>query len=474
MPIKSYVRCQHSDGAGGTAEDGSLFLPGQPALEFTRIYDSTYAGSGFLGWGWRHSFNECLRWEDRRVVYDDGFGSVAALVADPESGGLANESLGLRLTNSDGLFILEDAAGSRRHFPPLSNVAPGAESRVAQIADKYGNSVVLRGRFGAESFTAEDQIGRSLIFERDSRGLLRLLRATSRDEAAASDIRYEYDGHGRLIAVIDPIGRVTNYEYDKRLLVRETAADGSETFWRYDDGGRCIETWRTGGVLYRRLEYDDRRKRVLVTNSLGYATLYQLDDQGLILNETDPLGRMTEVFYDENGLMIASSTNGQSEANNAVYDESANCVRENLPYGNWTYRFDERGQLARAADENGGEWRFEYDARGDVTRQEHPGGVGFRAEYAPNGWVRRVTSQSGYAIEQERTSDRRRIKLFDQFGVLCRMELDGWGALSRVFRTIRILPFSWSTTLPAGCGAPVSRDRRLVRSNTTPTITWPA
>src|ERR1041384_149664 len=88
-----------------------LFFPGQPALEFTRIYDSTYAGSGFLGWGWRHSFNECLRWEDRRVVYDDGFGSVAALAADPESGGLANESLGLRLTNSAGLFIPEEAAG---------------------------------------------------------------------------------------------------------------------------------------------------------------------------------------------------------------------------------------------------------------------------------------------------------------------------------------------------------------------------
>ena len=409
-----------------------LFLPGQPPIEFTRIYDSTHTGSSFLGPGWRHSFDERLRWAGGHFLYDDGLGNSGSLVANPESGLLSNEALGVSLVEERAHWILQDSSGGRRHFPAFAGASSEAESRVVRVADKYGNYLEYDYLFASSSFTIRDQIGRSVLIERDNNGLLWMLRATCRGEDSVIDIRYEHDGRGRLTAVIDSIGRATSYEYDEHLLVRERRADGSETFWVYDDKGRCRETWRSGGVLYRRLEYDDRRKRVLVTNSLGHAYLYQLDENNLILSETDPLGGTSEAYYDGNGLMIASSNNAQSEGYNAVFDETFNCLRENFPYGTWTYEFNERGLMSKASDGNGGIWRFEYDPSGEVILQEHPGGVSFRAEYAPQGWVRRLTSQSGYSIVQERRDDRRRISLFDHIGTLCQMDLNAFGVLTCV------------------------------------------
>jgi len=86
---------------------------------------------------------------------------------------------------------------------------------------------------------------------------------------------------------VDAIGRETAYEYDGHLLVKEQQADGTEIFWQYDDNERCIETWRTGGVFHRLLEFDDRRKRVLVTTSRGFSYLFQKDDHDGITSVTD-------------------------------------------------------------------------------------------------------------------------------------------------------------------------------------------
>jgi len=212
-------------------------------------------------------------------------------------------------------------------------------------------------------------------------------------------------------------------------LVKEVLPDGTEIFWRYDESGRCVETWRTGGVLYRRLEFDDVRNRVRVTNALGFVYVYQKDEHGTLVQEIDPIGDVSETYLDLTGETLGESRNGQSDGHNVVFDSGANRMEMSQPFGTFVYQFDSADRLASISSDAGGEWRFAYGPLGETVREERPGGMCFSAEYAPQGWVRKVTAQSGYYIEQQRSEDRRQVRLSDPYGTLCVTQFDGFGLL---------------------------------------------
>lgn len=404
-----------------------LFLPGYLPIEFTRIYNSRNSDAGFLGRGWRHSLNERLRIVEGVVEYDDGLGTVLKLEPDSTTSQLINQNGNVSLVEDEGQWILHDAFGCRHFFPSPSGLSP--ELSPYRIADTYGNTLEFTYLADARTFTIIDQLGRSVVFAMDDLQRLRTIKAYSLGEAKTIEIHYGFDNQSRLTWVADPIGRVTSYEYDRELLVRENRPDGTDIVWKYDRSGRCIETWRSGGVFYRRLAFDDARKRVRVTNSLGYTHTYQLDETASIVQETDPLGDTTETFLDETGETIGSSRNGQGEASCTLFDKASNSLKSTLPFGAFVYQFNELDQLVAISSEDGGLWRFKYNDLGETILEERPGGMCFSAEYSPQGWVRRVTASSGYCIEQQCSDDRRQIKLSDSYGVLCVMRLDGFGSL---------------------------------------------
>ena len=404
-----------------------LFLPGYLPIEFTRIYNSNNSNTGFLGRGWRHSLNQRLRIVEGVVEYDDGLGNVLKLESGSLTGQLADKNGNVSLVEDQGQWILDDGSG-RRHFFLLSS-GLSAEIRLYRIADLYGNTLEFNYPSDLPAFTITDQLGRSVSFQIDDLRRLRAIRARSLGESKVIETHYGFDNESRLIWVADPMGRVTSYEYDGELLVKESRPDGTEIIWKYDRLKRCVETWRTGGAFYRRLDFDDARKRVSVTNSLGYIYTYQLDEKASIVQETDPLGDTTETFLDETGETIGSSRNGQGDASCVLFDKTSNSMKTTLPFGTFVYQFDEHDQLVSMSGDDGGLWKFKYSDLGETILEERPGGLHFSAEYSPQGWVRRVTSSSGYYIEQQRSDDRRHIRFSDIYGVLCVMRLDGFGSL---------------------------------------------
>jgi RHS repeat-associated protein len=404
-----------------------VYLPGYLPIEFTRIYYSGNSSVGFLGPGWRHSFDRRLRRVQGGFQYEDGFGDSVTFEQAPGATQLSNAARGYTLSEGEGTLVLGDDKGLRFFFAPLGGVA--SESAVSLIVDGCGNTQQFHYDRGSPSFSVSDQLGRVVTVERDSSGRLRSIRAQSRDEREVIETRYAYDQVGRLTSVADPLGHVTSYEYDGHLMVKEVLPDGTEIFWRYDESGRCVETWRTGGVLYRRLEFDDARNRVRVTNALGFVYVYQKDEHGTLVQEIDPTGDVSETYIDMTGETLGESRNGQADGHSVVFDSAANRMEMSQPFGTFVYQFNNDDRLASISSETGGAWTFVYGPLGETVREERPGGTRFSAEYAQQGWVRRVMDQSGYYIEQERSDDRRQIRLFDPYGTLCATRLDGFGRL---------------------------------------------
>src|SRR5262249_15811465 len=175
-----------------------------------------------------------------------------------------------------------------------------------------------------------DTLHRRLLFKFDLLG--RLTEITLAAEASASVgptllVRYGYDWSGDLVAVEDPAGGVRRFEYQDGLLVREIDRVGRSTFWAYDDKRRSVRTWRDGRILYRKLDFDDAAMEVRVTDSLGYATVFGLDEKGNIIRQIDPLGQIEEKTYDVNGKLLVSA-GGRAPTRLTLWDSKAKCLTE--------------------------------------------------------------------------------------------------------------------------------------------------
>jgi YD repeat-containing protein len=219
-----------------------------------------------------------------------------------------------------------------------------------------------------------DSLGRreTYRFEGDD-GLKRVVEHTRADGGA---IKYSYDGAGRKIAEIDPIGRVTRYAlspdgnllsaqgmsgvtstfmYDKagRLISRSTDAGGKTASpivmtLSYDTHGRLVQTTMDGQVVEQRRYAEnltpggsqtDRPIEVVDANGGVKHLAWDVADQ--LTSYTDCSGRTT--FY---------RFSGYGETTRVV--DSADRTTE--------YKFDKRGRLARVIYADDSSETLHYDS----------------------------------------------------------------------------------------------------------------
>src|SRR5439155_19286814 len=203
-----------------------LYLPGYLPIEFTRMYYSGNAEAGFLGRGWRHSFNQRLRRVHGGFQFEDGFGDSVKFEGAPGATQLSNAERGYTLSETDGTLVVKDDKELRWFFARTSDGS--SESVVSLIVDGYGNALRFRYDHSSPTFTVSDQLGRVVTVERDSSGRLHSIRAQSSGERDVLETRYAFDHAGRLASVVDALGRRTSYEYDRDLMVKEVLPDGTE------------------------------------------------------------------------------------------------------------------------------------------------------------------------------------------------------------------------------------------------------
>ncbi len=208
---------------------------------------------------------------------------------------------------------------------------------------------------------------------------------------------YLYDAGGRLTQHIDPLSRVTTYDYDALdQLTSVTAPD--------PDGGLS----KTSPVALYAYDYVGRLIRESVTD-LGRiaasqtpleSTSYAYDGLGRLVGEVD--GRGTHAYAYDLAGRLTSTTDRLGHATTYQYDALDRLIKLTTPDpdGNagtpndvpiWTYAYDDAGQLRLATDPAGGTTAYAYDEAGNVVSVRDPVGSVTRYTYDAVGNLKTLT-----------------------------------------------------------------------------------
>ena len=92
--------------------------------------------------------------------------------------------------------------------------------------------------------------------------------------------------------------------------MQETLRNRLSFYFEYAGQGpeaRCVHTWGDEGIYDHKLVYDLEAKRTVVTNSLGYATTYLGNENGLVEQVQDARGGVMRTEYTKYNEMRWSS-----------------------------------------------------------------------------------------------------------------------------------------------------------------------
>jgi YD repeat-containing protein len=237
--------------------------------------------------------------------------------------------------------------------------AEGRESRFTY--DAYGNMSSMTVGGGTTEFQ-NDILGRQVkvwdplgrLTQVDYDGLNRVITITN---AMSGTVRYTYDGVGNRLTERDALGRVTEYAYDAVYnLVTSTDALGFTTYYEYDENGNRIREIDPAGTVTR-ASYDALNQVICVTasyttitpnpdpNTYNLATCHSYDDDGNQMLVLDALGRATYYQYDALNRQVAA-TDAAGGVTGYYYDGNDNLVREVDPLGTVTrYEYDPLDRL---------------------------------------------------------------------------------------------------------------------------------
>jgi RHS repeat-associated protein len=214
------------------------------------------------------------------------------------------------------------------------------------------------------------------------------------------------------------------------LLSQETFKNGLSFYFEYAGSGpeaRCTRTWGDEGIYDHKLDYNFETRRTVVTNSLGYATTYLGNENGLVVEVLDARGGVTQTQYNEfNELLSQNDPLGRKTF--YTYDERGNCLQLTLADGaKWQREYDAQDQLTALTDAVGGRWQWTHDEAGNILTQTTPTGTTSCYTYAQGLLVRHVT-EALQAIDFLYDTAYNLIEAHLPTGTVSRKLYNGWGA----------------------------------------------
>jgi RHS repeat-associated protein len=251
-----------------------------------------------------------------------------------------------------------------------------------------------------------DELGHVTTNRLDSKGnVIETRRVMNLPDGKAGDTQldlvttYTYVPSGQIDTMTDPLGRITDYDYDQLgRLITITSAKGTvdETVMRYEyfDGmaglSGNVKAMIDGRGNRTEYEYDTMNRVVKVTeadpNGSGSqsspVTEMKYDENGNLVESKDALGSITTFVYDtmnRRAATIAPDPDGAgplaAPVTRMTYEPNGNLRSAIDPNGNTTeYRYDERLRRIETIDSDGGVTRFRYDLDNNLVSLQDPGG----------------------------------------------------------------------------------------------------
>ncbi|OON69094.1 hypothetical protein B0919_10310 [Hymenobacter sp. CRA2] len=406
-------------------------LAGPIPLRWERLWNSTSIHDGPLGHGWHHSYDMalCVEAEQQVVAFRAADGRGIAFDLVPLGGQDYNrlEKLTL-LRDEQGYAVVDHAQNLTYRFGPNRG-----DEVMPLAAIEHPNGFSIRFRYDGAGYLTEieDSAHRLLQVSTDSQGRILHIKAPHPTEPRQTVrlVEYRYNRRGELVSALDALGQAAHYRYDNRLLVQETFKHGLNFYFQYEGSGpeaRCVRTWGDGGIYDHQLRYDVDAHRTVVTDSLGHATTYVGNENGLVEETIDARGGVTLTAYNEYNELL-SETDALGNQTLFQYDERGNTIQLTKADGAaLQFSYDAADRPVAATDAAGGEWQWRYDAAGNLLESTDPLGNVTRYTYE-HGLLRRIADAGPQPGERRYDDAGNLVEEYTPAGQRTRWLYDGWG-----------------------------------------------
>ncbi|WP_160159602.1 DUF6531 domain-containing protein [Streptomyces sp. 3213.3] len=443
-----------------TATD--LTLPGSLPLEFTRTHLSSYRGGVCFGPTWISTLDECLQIDGEGVVFAAADG-MRLVYPVPEPGVPTMPVKGVRWPLEwDGkpdsaMTVTDPATGVVRTFAaPVPSPTFGVfHLALDSWSDRNGHRIDVERDDEGMPFGLRHSGGHYLAVDTTGPRITALRLLDEPPSRYGPDgpvgegtvvMRYGYDAAGNLTEVVNSSGEPLRFAYDEQGRVTKwTDRNGTWFGYVYDERGRVVRTEGVDGILSGTLTYDDTSRTTTYTDSQGRVSTHRHNAEGLVEEETDPLGNVTRTRWDEYGARPVTVTDPLGRTTRYAYDETGNLTELTLPDGSsaraeynalglptelvepggavWRHTYDERGNLLATVDPTGAQTRYAYDAAGHPTSVTNALGHTRTVAYDAAGLPVSLTDELGHTTSLRRDSFGRITAITDPLGHTTRM---GW------------------------------------------------
>ncbi|WP_433456649.1 DUF6531 domain-containing protein (plasmid) [Streptomyces sp. CA-142005] len=427
-----------------------LALPAALPFEFTRTHLSSYRGGVCFGPTWISTLDECLQIDGEGVVFAAADG-MRLVYPVPEPGVPTMPVKGARWPlewdgKPDGAMTVTDpSTGVTRTFAaPVPSPSFGVfHLALDSWTDRNGNRIDVERDDEGIPFGIRHSGGYYVAV--DTKGpritALRLLDeppsryhpGTTPDEGTVV-MRYGYDASGNLTEVINSSDEPLRFTYDTEGRVsRWTDRNGTWFGYVYDDRGRVVRTEGVDGILSGTLTYDDTARTTTYADSQGHVSVHRYNAEGLVVEETDPLGHVTHTDWDEYGARPLAVTDPLGHTTRYTYDDAGNLTGVVLPDGTMARaEYNAFGLPTEVVEPSGAIWRHTYDERGNRLATVDPLGAETQYEYDDAGRPTAVTNALGHTRTTAWNSAGLPISVTDELGHTTVLRRDIFGRITEV------------------------------------------
>lgn len=338
-------------------------------MVFSRAYNSRGIEDGPLGYGWTHSFNHYLRFNDDNlsgaaggastdgktssVTWVDGSGAqkgikVVGKAAGVDIGAVFTPPLGNYFTmtrGADGYYRITEQDGTVYTFENVSGVV-GKRAKLLSIVDRNGNTLNLSYTAGGLLDNVSDGVHaeRKLSFSYGGTHITQI------SDWSGRFWQYGYDANGNLSSYKTPLAvqglqPAKNYTY-----IVDTSVDSAGNVSPVNHAMRSVVAQNGYTMTF---EYYLNGKVFRHTNSSGYASTFSYNDFRRESVHVDERGNTRHFFFDPSGNPVRTIEADGSELNYSYYTGTTGADN---PYLRKT-----------ATNAAGNLTRYAYDGYGNVT-----------------------------------------------------------------------------------------------------------
>ncbi len=387
-----------------------LSIPGRGGLPFVfeRSYNSRDTKTGVLGFGWTHSFNHQLKFEDKApdgsagnsktstVTWIDGTGAQKFMTVAGTVGGVA---VGTTFTTPKAYYFamsktaagyeIREKNGLTYTFEGVAGTV-GQQAKLLSIKDRNGNTLTLSYNPDGTLKDVTDGPGRKLALTYTSGRLTRV----EFKKAGGTIVRsheYVYDANDDLVAhkspatLLDPVKNPpVTYSYYTAAADGTNLAHAMKCYTLPRGNGMEFHYYANGKTFRHRafgpgdadlgqemsFTYNDFRRETVQINERGLTRRFFFDADGNPLQIVEENGGIREYTYDpaDPGKRL-SRRDPMGYETHYEYDAKGNVTKITHPDGGFVQFFDFNAfnQPQRSRDARGNWSLVRYDAKGNPT-----------------------------------------------------------------------------------------------------------